>query len=245
MEWIDDGIVLSARRHGESAVILTLLTREHGRHGGLVRGGAGSRSRGLYQPGNLLRARWRGRLHEHLGSFACELLRANAAAVLDRPLPLLALSAATAMVDSALPEREPHAALYRSLLDLVEGLADDGWAARYVRWELSLLAELGFGLDLSACAATGTRDDLAFVSPKSGRAVSAVAGAPWRERLFDLPPFLLNADMQPSGAAEIAAALRLTGWFLTQHVFAPEGRALPAARNRLEMSFPAGRPTQY
>lgn len=233
MDWIDDGIVLSARKHGETSAVASLLTRSHGRHAGLVRGGAGSRARGLYQPGNLLRASWRARLSEHLGNYSCELVRAHAAAVLDEPLPLLALGAATAMVDSALPEREPHAALFESLLALIEGLGREGWAARYVRWELAFLAELGFGLDLSSCAATGTNDGLAWVSPKSGRAVSAAAGAPWRDRLLTLPPFLLDDAESSPPSGDIAAGLRLTGYFLASHVFDPERRGLPAVRERL------------
>ena len=233
MDWIDDGIVLSARKHGESAAVVSLLTRAHGRHAGLVRGGAGRRARGLYQPGNLLRATWRARLAEHLGNYTCEPVRAHAAAVLDAPLPLLALSSATTMVDAALPEREPHAALFDSLLALVEGLSREGWAALYVRWELGFLAELGFGLDLTSCAATGTNDALAWVSPKSGRAVSAGAGEPWRDRLLTLPAFLLENGGSPPSQADIAAGLRLTGYFLANHVFGPDQRKLPAARERL------------
>ena len=239
MDWIDDGIVLSARKHGEAAAIVTLLTRGHGRHAGLVRGGAGSRARGLYQPGNLLRATWRARLSEHLGNYTCELMRSHAAAVLDDPLPLLALSAACTMVETALPEREPHGTLFESLSALVAGLSRDGWAARYVRWELSFLAELGFGLDLSSCAATGVNDGLAFVSPKSGRAVSAGAGAPYADRLLALPAFLLDERDEPPAARDLAAGLKLTGFFLASHVFTPERRSLPAARERLQIAFAA------
>lgn len=241
MDWIDDGIVLGARKHGENAVVATLLTREHGRHAGLVRGGAGGRARGLYQPGNLVRANWRARLPEHLGNYTCELVRANAAPLLDRPLPLLALGAATSMVDATLPEREPHGTLFESLLGLIEALPHAGWAARYVRWELGFLAELGFGLDLSSCAATGTNDNLAWVSPKSGRAVSIAAGEPWRDRLLTLPAFLLADDGSEPLPGDIAAGLRLTGFFLAGHVFGPERRKLPAVRERLQMSFdPSG-----
>ena len=239
MDWIDDGIVLSARKHGEAAAIVSLLTRGHGRHAGMARGGAGGRARGLYQPGNLLRASWRARLSEHLGNYSCELMRSNAALVLDDPLPLLALSAACTMVDLALPEREPHEALFESLSALIGGLGRDGWAARYVRWELSLLAELGFGLDLTCCAATGANDGLAFVSPKSGRAVSAGAGAPYADRLLVLPPFLLQDSGEAPAPRDLAAGLRLTGYFLASHVFTPERRNLPAVRERLQMAFAA------
>ncbi|MFQ5765775.1 MAG: DNA repair protein RecO, partial [Rhodospirillales bacterium] len=169
MDWTDDGIVLSARKHGETSAIVTLLTRAHGRHLGLVRGGAGKRARGMLQPGNRVQARWRARLPEHLGTFTCELTEAFAAASLRDRLKLAGLSAACAMADAALPEREPHAAVFEGLLALLSVLQDEDWPSAYVKWEMGLLGELGFGLDLSACAATGTNDQLAYVSPKSGR----------------------------------------------------------------------------
>lgn len=239
MEWTDDAIVLKARRHGESSAIVTLLTREHGRHAGLVPGGSGKRARGIYEPGNQVRATWRARLPEHLGHFACELVAANAARLLDDPLRLAALASATAVAEAALPEREPHPRTYVGLLGLVADLtAAEGdtvaWAATYVRWELDLLAELGFGLDLTECAATGSNDRLIYVSPKSGRAVSAAAGEPYRDRLLALPPFLLG-----SGAArldEVLAGLTLTGHFLARDVFSYGAHAKtgqPAARTRL------------
>ena len=152
MDWNDEGFVLSARRHGENALIVSLLTRAHGRHAGLVRGGSGTRSRGLYQPGNLLQAHWRARLAEHLGAYSCELVHAHAAVLLHEPLPLLALSAATTLVDIALPEREPVSHLFDTLAALIDALDRAEWGIAYVRWELDLLAELGFGLDLSECA---------------------------------------------------------------------------------------------
>lgn len=233
MEWIDDGFVLAARKHGENAVIATLLTRAHGRHAGLVRGGAGRRARGVWQPGNYLRATWRARLSEHLGNYTAELLRSHAAPLLDEPLPLLALSSAAALVEAALPEREPHPALFDNFARLVEALPRPGWAAAYVRWELALLAELGFGLDLTECAATGTNDGLVFVSPRTGRAVSAAAGAPWRDRLLSLPGFLLDPDDGEVGPAAVADGLVLTGYFLRTHALGPEPRGLPQARVRL------------
>ncbi|MGH6932761.1 MAG: DNA repair protein RecO, partial [Dongiaceae bacterium] len=164
MEWTDEGIVLSARRHGEGAAIVALLTRDHGRHVGLVPGGAGRRARGVYEPGNRVRAVWRARLSEHLGHFACELLKSRAAVLLDSRTRLAALSAAVALVDGALPEREAHRRLFESLDGLIGRLCDaDGdaaWTPAYVRFELDLLADLGFGLDLSRCAATGAADGL-------------------------------------------------------------------------------------
>ena len=234
MDWSDDGVVLAARKHGETSAIVSLLTRGHGRHAGLVRGGAGRRARGIYLPGNRVRADWRARLPEHLGTYKCELVRAYAADHLQRPLPLTILSAATAMAEATLPERAPHAAVFDGLVAVLDALDTAGWAAAYVRWELALLAELGFGLDLTECAATGTGDSLVYVSPKSGRAVSAAAGEPYRDRLLKLPPFLLPgaADGAPA-ADDITDGLALTGYFLGHHVFDPARGGPPAARRRL------------
>ena len=232
MDWTDDGIVLSVRKHGESSVVLHLLTQERGRHAGLVRGGNSTRLRGVLQPGNLVRAAWRARLEEHLGTYTVELLAGHAARLLDDPGRLAALISACTLVDAALPEREPHADLYASLGALLPGLAGEEWGETYVRWELSLLASLGFGLDLSRCAATGARADLVYVSPKSGRAVSAAAGAAWREKLLALPAFLAGAGAVD--AASLVDGLRLTGYFLDRHVLSPHGATLPDARYRLE-----------
>jgi DNA repair protein RecO (recombination protein O) len=238
MEWSDEAIVLTARRHGESAAIVTLLTREHGRHAGLVLGGAGKRARGLYEPGNRVLATWRARLEEHLGHFACELAEPVAAQLLDEPLRLAALAAAAAVAESALPEREPHPRAFEGFGGMIGALtapAPDAtdWAAAYAHWELDLLAELGFGLDLSECAATGRNDQLIYVSPKTGRAVSAAAGEPYRDRLLALPGFLLGrADPD---LPQILAALALTGHFLARDVFAhgPHPNVgEPAARGR-------------
>lgn len=241
MDWIDDGIVLSVRRHGENALIVSLLTRDHGRHAGLVRGGSGTRTRGLYQPGNLLRAQWRARLAEHLGTWSCELARSYAAAHLQAPLPLLALSAATTLLDMAVPEREPVGHLFGTLESLLDALGKPGWPVRYVRWELDLLAEIGFGLDLSRCAATGARDGLAFVSPKTGRAVSASAAEPWRSRLLPLPAFLLDGAEDGVPPGDLADGLALTGFFLRRHLIGDGARGLPAARQRLAEGLQAAR----
>jgi DNA repair protein RecO (recombination protein O) len=240
IEWSDEGIVLSARRHGESAAIVSLLTRGHGRHVGLVRGGGGRRARGLYEPGNRVTAAWRARLAEHLGHYACELAESRAARLLDDAVRLAGLTAATALVDAALPEREPHARLFDGLDAFIARLCDgSGWPAAYVRLELDLLADLGFGLDLVRCAVTGTTADLAYVSPKTGRAVSAAAAEPYRDRLLPLPPFLTSTTTDTAvSSADILAGLRLTGFFLEQHAFSHQppspGRGpLPAARDRL------------
>jgi DNA repair protein RecO (recombination protein O) len=231
MDWTDDGIVIAARKHGESAIIVTLLTRGHGRHAGLVRGGAGRAARGMYQPGNTVTAHWRARLTEHLGTYSCEPLRAHAAGVLDRALALATLSSACALAEAVLPEREPHPGVYEQMLVLLDALAGERFAEQYVRWELALLTELGFGLDLSRCAATGSNDSLAFVSPRTGRAVSAAAGEPYRHKLLMLPSFLL-AD-EAALPRDVLAGMILTGHFLDHCVFAPEGRAMPQARARL------------
>lgn len=232
MEWRDVGIVLSARRHGETSAVLSLFTAEHGRHAGLVRGGATGWARGIYQAGNEVTARWRARLAEHLGMYVCEPVRARAAALLEDPLRLAGLSAACAIAEATLPERYAYPAIYAGFVALLDALEfDDRWLEAYARWELDLLRELGFGLDLSSCAVTGQVEDLAFVSPRSGRAVSAVAGAAYREKLLPLPRFLV-AD-KPAKVGDIGAALRLTGWFLEHHALAGQGGRAPPARDRL------------
>jgi len=232
MEWSDSGIVLSARRHGETSSLVMLFTQQHGRHAGLVRGGQGRRARGLYQAGNRVSAVWRARLEEHLGNYRCELTHASAAGLLDDALRLAALSSACAVVEAALPERHPYASLYTDFLQLAEDIESaDAWPQTYARFELTLLAELGFGLDLSACAVSGDTTNLIYVSPRSGRAVSAEAGAQWREKLLPLPAFLCRPEMvEPPTAEDLRAALSLTGWFLAGHVFA--GANLPPARER-------------
>ena len=232
MEWSDQGIVLSVRRHGETATIATLLTQAHGRHAGLVHGGAGRRLRGVLQPGNRVSARWRARLSEHLGTMTCEVSAALAAPLLGDPLRLAGLSAACALADWALPEREPQATLHDGLLHLIESLPGNNWPRLYVTWEVDLLRELGFGLDLESCAATGRNDSLAFVSPRTGRAVSLLAGEPYRDRLLTLPPFLTGAAAIDA-PRDIIDGLTLTAYFLERHVLAVAGRRLPAARQRL------------
>jgi len=232
MEWSDEGIVLSARKHGENSVIAHVLTRAHGRHGGLVRGGTGKRARGIWMPGNRVQATWRGRLPEHLGAFTGELTEAIAAGHLNDPARLAALSAACAVTEAALPEREAHPDVFEGLLVLLHSLGGEAWPTVYVKWELGVLGELGYGLDLSACAATGVVEDLSHVSPKSGRAVSRAATGPNLDSLLPLPPFLLRADAV-GGADEILDGLRLSGYFLERYVFSPHGADMPPARGRL------------
>lgn len=232
MEWTDEGIVLSVRKHGESSAITTLMTRRHGVHAGLVRGGAASRARGILQPGNRVHARWRARLAEHLGTYTCELFHPFAGAILDDPTRLAGLSAACAVTEAALAERQAHPAVFAGLLALLEGMEDETWPSAYVKWELCLLREAGFGLDLSRCAATGRNDQLAYVSPKSGCAVSRSAGEPYKGTLLPLPAFLLG-EGQAGGPDEVADGLRLTGYFLERHVFSHRDRPPPPARQRL------------
>lgn len=231
MNWRDEAIVLSARRHGESAAVVGLLTREHGRHAGLVRGASGTGARGVLQTGNLVAATWNARLADHLGQLKCELLRAHAADLLDDPGRLAALAAACALVEAVLAEREPHPEVFAGTTALIEALSGEAWAAAYVHWELNLLDALGFGLELQSCAVTGAAADLAYVSPKTGRAVSDAGAGPYRERLLALPGFLIGAGT--AGEADILAGLRLTGYFLDRHVLAPHDRGMPAARTRL------------
>jgi DNA repair protein RecO (recombination protein O) len=232
MRWQDTGFVLSARRYGEDALIVDLLTREHGRHAGLVRGGQSPRMRAVLQPGNEVAAVWHGRLDEQLGTIACELVRAHAGRFLDDAGRLAGLASAAALVAATLPEREPHADVFFSFARLIAALDSAAdWPAQYVKWEHDLLGALGFGLDLGRCAVTGTTADLAYVSPRTGRAVSRTAGLPYHDKLLRLPEFLWCAT--PADETQLALGMTLTAHFLAHHVFAPQGRALPAARIRL------------
>lgn len=233
--WRDEAYVLSARPHGETALILQLLTRDHGRHAGLVRGGQSSRQRALFQSGNHLAVEWSARLADYLGSYRCEPKESHAAGILDDRDRLLALSAAAAVAERALPERESHPGCYHAFGVLMDALPGDHWAEVYVRWELGLLAALGFGLDLSRCAGGGPSEDLAYVSPKSGRAVSREAGAPYAERLLPLPGFLVGRGSE--GPEAIGQGLALTAHFLERNIFHPQDRALPDPRERLTQLF--------
>jgi DNA repair protein RecO (recombination protein O) len=232
MQWTDEGIVLGVRRHGETSVILELMTLERGRHLGLVRGGGNSmRLRGVLQPGNSLRATWRARLDEHLGNYAVEGLNLRAAGYLSAAHAVHGVTHLAALC-RLLAEREPHAAIYGTLDAILDRFDDPLVAAASIaRFELDFLAELGFGLDLSCCAATGTTADLIYVSPRSGRAVSRAAGEDYRDKLLALPAFLRD-DAAPASAADVANAFAMTGFFLDRHAFAPRGLAVPEARAR-------------
>jgi DNA repair protein RecO (recombination protein O) len=234
MDWRDEGILIAARRHGESSAIVEVFTAAHGRHAGVVRGGAGRRLAPVLQPGARLSLEWSARLEEHIGTFRVDPIGARTAAIMADRAALAALGAMTALIAVTLPERDAHPELYARSRDLVDALgAAPDWPARYAAWELALLAELGFGLDLAACAVTGSAEDLVWVSPRSGRAVSRAAGAAWADRLLPLPAFLSRGWDLPPTAREVAAALALTGFFLEARVAPGLPReALPAARGR-------------
>jgi DNA repair protein RecO (recombination protein O) len=229
MEWTEEGIVLGTRRHGEANAILEVMTRGHGRHLGLVRGGAGSRLRPVLQPGNVVRTVWRARLDEHLGHYTVEPIRVHPASHIGASHIVYGVTHLAALC-RLLPERDPHPELHDRLEAALDHLEDRHAAATLmVRFELQILAELGFGLDLSACAATGIETDLSYVSPKSGRAVSRSAGEPWHDRLLRLPTFVAD-EVEPS-SEDLADGFALTGFFLTRHVLEPRGIGFGEARD--------------
>lgn len=234
--WRAEALLLSTRRLGEADAIAQFLTREHGRVAAVVKGGAGRRLGPTLQPGDTLQVDWRARLEEHIGTARVESARARAGAIMVEADALMALGAACALLTAFLPERAPHPGLWRGTVALFDALAaGSDWSRVYALWELALLDELGFGLDLSACAATGAREDLTWVSPKSGRAVGAGPGAPYADRLLPLPAFLRGGAPEQG---DVAAALRLTGFFIERRVapaFGLEGA--PAARARLAERF--------
>ena len=233
MEWSDEGMILSVRPHGETGAVLELFTRRNGRHLGLVHGGRSRKLRPILQIGNHVEASWKARLADNLGHFALELRKSYAALVLDDPAALAALTSIAALA-RLLPERDPHPNLFEITL-FVLGYFDERevWPALLVRWELALLDELGFGLDLAACAATGATTELLYVSPKSGRAVSAGAGEPYKERLLALPQFLIGSPEGGVSPADVALGLALTEHFLLARVLRPRDLTMPEARNRL------------
>ena len=232
MEWRDEGLVIGVRRHGEHSAIVEAMTRSHGRHLGLVRGGRSARLGAALQPGNTLGFLWRARLDEHLGHFVVEPLDLRAGRVMESAMALAGVNYLGALA-RLLPERDPHEAVYKALIRIVDRLDEAALApALIARFESQVLSECGFRLDLSRCAATGVTEGLAFVSPRSGRAVSLTAGAPWRDRLLPLPAFLREAGDpdEPPSPEEIADAFRTTGFFLARDLFATRGEPLPDSR---------------
>ena len=232
MDWDLPAIVLETRLYGEADLIATVMTAEHGAHRGLIRGGASRAKAGTWQPGNFVQVRWSGRLADALGSFQAELVHATAASVLDDPLALAMLSSVTALAGDALAEREPHEAVFEGLIRLLPRLVLGApTLPALIRWELILLADLGFGLDLTRCAVTGATEGLAFVSPRSGQAVTRDGAGEWASRLLRLPAFL-TGDIE-SGPADWCDGMRLTGHFLARDVFGARHRPVPMARQML------------
>jgi DNA repair protein RecO (recombination protein O) len=230
MEWTDEGIVLGVRRHGEANAILELMTPAHGRHLGLVRGGSGTRMRPVLQPGNSVSAVWRARLDEHLGHYMVEGLRLRAGGLLTDSHALYGITHLAALL-RLLPERDPHPMVYSALEAIVDHLVEAEFVGSLVvRFELLMLSELGFGLDLGSCAATGATSDLIYVSPKSGRAVSRSAGEAWQHKLLPLPTFLWRDEEEGPPATEVDSGFALTGFFLSRYVLEPRGLLLSDAR---------------
>jgi len=233
MQWTDEGVILGVRAHGETGAVLELFTRAHGRHLGLVHGGRSRKLRPILLTGNHIDATWKARLADHLGHFTLELRQGFAAQIMDDAAALAALTSIAALT-RLLPERDPHPNLYEVTL-FVLGFLDERavWPALVVRWELALLEELGFGLDLASCAATGKTADLVYVSPRSGRAVSAEAGEPYKGRLLALPAFLRARATGAVTAEDLRAGFALTGHFLDARVLRPRDMQIPDGRARL------------
>jgi DNA repair protein RecO (recombination protein O) len=233
MEWRDEGVILATRRHGEGAAIVEVFTAGHGRHAGVVKGGGSRRMAPLLQPGAQVAVEWSARLEEHIGTFRLDPVRSRAGALMGDGAALAALAAVTGLTLAALPERAAHPALYAATVALLDGLCEGAdWPADYARWEIELLGEIGFGLDLTCCAVTGEAGDLAFVSPRTGRAVSRAGAGAWADRLLPLPAFLLG-DGGAADGAELADALALSGFFLERRVAPTLARErLPPARAR-------------
>ncbi|WP_274424257.1 DNA repair protein RecO [Chelativorans sp. YIM 93263] len=230
MEWRDQGIVLGTRRHGETSVILEAMTAAHGRHLGLVRGGRSRRMQPVLQAGNRVELTWRARLDEHLGNFQVEPVALNAARLMNSALSVYGIQTLAAHL-RLLPERDPHPGFFETLGFMIEHLEEVHTAGvMLARFEVAVLEELGFGLDLSHCAVTGQQEGLAYVSPKSGRAVTREAGEPWQDKLFPLPAFLIAEKDVPCDRPDIQNAFALTGFFLHRHVYEPRGLMEPEAR---------------
>jgi DNA repair protein RecO (recombination protein O) len=232
MDWDAPAIVLDARPYGEGDAVATVMTAEHGAHRGLARGGAARGRTAIWQPGNLIQARWVARLSEQLGSFTAELVHPAAALAMDDALALTMLSSSCAVAEGALPEREPHPRVFEGLLHLIAHMSQGAVVLPdLIRWETMLLADLGYGLDLSSCAVTGETASLAFVSPKTGRAVTEAGAGIWTSRLLRLPSFLVGGN--DAAPPDWRDGLRLTGHFLERDAFGHHHRPLPLARRML------------
>ena len=232
MEWTEDALILGCRKHGETSVILEVMTRERGRCLGLVRGGRSRRLQPTLQAGNQVTVTWRARLEDHLGVFSVDPLHLRAASLMETSIGLNGLQTLASHL-RLLPERDPHVGLVDAAEIIIDNLPDPTLtAALIVRFELALLDELGFGLDLNECVATGARDDLIYVSPKSGRAVCREAGAPYHDKMLTLPTFL-KSDTPSLSHDEVAAAFALTGFFLARHIYEPRQMTPPLSRDSL------------
>ncbi len=230
MQWQDRAIILGIKRHGETSVIAEVMTRERGRHLGMVRSGRSRTMQPVLQPGNEVEVTWRARLDEHLGEFRIEPLTLRAARLMETATAVYGVQAMGALL-RLLPERDPHPHLFQALEVILDNLHNPADAGElFVRFELAVLNDLGFGLDLTECAATGARSDLAYVSPKSGRAVSRAAGAPWADKMLLLPPFLSGEENRAADLDSLNAAFRLTAFFLDRHVYEPRGVEAATAR---------------
>jgi DNA repair protein RecO (recombination protein O) len=235
IDWRENGTLLAVRRHGENAAIVEVFTRDQGRHAGIVRGGTSRRLAPHLQPGAVLDLHWRARLEDHLGSFAVEPLRARAPAILGDKLALAGLNAVTGLLAFALPERAPHPDLFDRSEALLDTLGAPDWPHGYLLWELALLEEMGHALDLSVCAVSGMTEGLAYVSPRTGRAVSRIGAGDWSDRLLPLPPCLLGGV--PEDTSEILAGLRTTGHFLKTQLAHHLSRPLPPGRERFVVAL--------
>jgi DNA repair protein RecO (recombination protein O) len=234
-QWQDQGIVLSVRRHGENGAVVALLSENYGRHAGYVRGAFSSKMRGTLEIGNRVDARWQSRVSDGLGGYVLELQHNYAARIMDDPIKLAALQSACALCDAALPEREAHVGLFYGSLALFDALESDVWGAAYVMWEVAFLRELGFSLDLTKCAGGG-EGELIYVSPKTGRAVSAEAGAPYKDKMLALPGFLAPQGGEPDAQA-VQVGLEMTGYFLEHWAFVHHSQGIPEARLRFAERF--------
>ena len=231
MDWSAQGFVISVRPHGETSAIVNVFTREQGRHAGLVRGGRSRRMRPILQAGNRVHIDWQARLSEHLGHFVIEAVDARAAIIMQDRRALAALNSISALLMEALPEREVHHGLFQVYEILLDNMDDEAvWPALYVRFEVALLQALGYGLDLDSCAATGSKDNLTHVSPRSGRAVCEEAAQPYIDKLYRLPGFL-NGNAQINDT-DIADGLSLSGYFLESRIFHAMNKPMPDARIR-------------
>jgi DNA repair protein RecO (recombination protein O) len=233
MQWTDEAVILGTRKHGENSVIAEVMTQARGRHMGIVRSGRSKAMQPVLQPGNLVEVTWRARLEEHLGEFRLEPIRSRAAALMESAVSIYGVQAMAALL-RLLPERDPHPHLFEALNVILDHFDEPLDACElYIRFELAVLNDLGFGIDLTECVATGAKHDLAYVSPKSGRAVSRIAGAPYAERMLRLPAFLGEESRKAATAESLADAFGLTAYFLQRHVYEPRGLKMTEARDGL------------